>query len=334
MNYSLRFFLTRTHSQGPINLATKCQLWIYLCQTRQGWDISITHFTEKEVRKMTWSLLINTYRIKHCWKRQLSCQWWWAHHCSKVWYFPILSVFLATPQRCWTLEKPFGLSEQQDNIIFARLCSKRSYRMRRGLKGMAGEGITTFPSDSECLEWAKPKLCHTTSVESWTVFSHPCLSQNSDENNVFMKSTWLEGISEEIGRYCDPSLSPSWHRVVCKVSCKGFISWCLGLLLELLHCLQSNGYWPLVERPQQHGVKYSTHGGKYGTHGEKHSTWDKTQHARCCPRSFLLVPQGARQLIFVAVYFLRWHICNRLILHWKRTHHSWQHMATNLSLSS
>ena len=84
MNYSLHFFLSQIYSQGPITLATKWQLWIYRCQTRRGWDISITHFTEKEVGKITWFLMINSpyYTVKQCWKRQLSWCWWWVHHCS------------------------------------------------------------------------------------------------------------------------------------------------------------------------------------------------------------------------------------------------------------
>lgn len=51
MNYSLHFFLAHTPSESPITMATECWLWIYPCQTVQGWDISITHFTEKRGKK-------------------------------------------------------------------------------------------------------------------------------------------------------------------------------------------------------------------------------------------------------------------------------------------
>lgn len=54
--------------------------------------------TEKEVRKIKWFLLFNAYRIKHCWKRQLSWCWWRVHRCSKVWSFSILSLLLVRPQ--------------------------------------------------------------------------------------------------------------------------------------------------------------------------------------------------------------------------------------------
>lgn len=103
---------------------------------------------------------------------------------------------------------------------------------------MAREGVTTFSSGSHSCATLQASRAELSSPD-------PAFPKVQTERISLWKAS---GLGEEIGQYWDPALSPSWHPVICKVSCKSLISWCLDLFLELLRCLQTNCYLPLVEQ--------------------------------------------------------------------------------------
>lgn len=159
------------------------------------------------------------------------------------------------------------------------------------------------------------------------------------------KLSFLKGLGGDTGHNANPVLSHSWHLLTGTVPFRSPLSWCFALN----YCIACRviAIYHQWSKTSCHAVTAAT-----WTHGTGAMSTCSSSTRCLQPRAPLTLlisrlataspkPPSSLPLLprvqtahLPGVYFMRRHICYRLIPCWKYTHHSWQHMATNLSLSS